>query len=98
VLSSIVANHLRQNVFSLTPVLCLFIEKAHSPNNLLGSLVKQLVQLRNSGIRPEVRDAWKKETRVDARPSEAVLKKLLEVGEFLSDRPPNPCTDNQMLG
>ncbi|TVY36955.1 hypothetical protein LSUB1_G005363 [Lachnellula subtilissima] len=81
VLSSIVADHLAQKPSSNIPVLCLFIEKAHSPNNLLGSLVKQLVQLNASGVSSEVRDAWKKETRVDARPSEAVLAKLLKVGK-----------------
>ncbi|TVY44584.1 Ankyrin [Lachnellula occidentalis] len=80
VLSSIVADHLAQETSPNIPVLCLFIEKSHSPNNLLGSLVKQLVQLNASGISPEVRNAWKKETRVDARPSEAVLAKLLKVG------------------
>lgn len=74
-------DHLAQKSSSDIPVLCLFIEKAHSPNNLLGSLVKQLVQLNASGISPGVRDAWKKETRVDARPSEAVLAKLLNVSE-----------------
>jgi len=98
VLSSIVADHLRQEDSSLPPVLCLFIERAHSPNELLGSLVKQLVQLKESGIRTEVRNAWKKETRVNARPSEAVLKGLLAVSESASDPLPNPRIKNQMAG
>jgi len=94
VLCSIVAAHLAQKPSSNIPVLCLFIEKAHSPNNLLGSLIKQLVQLNVSGVSPEVRDAWNKDKRVDARPSEADLAKLLKVGECFFSLPQSLCTDN----
>jgi len=83
VLSSIVVDHLRQEASSLTPVLCLFLEKAssklHTPKNLLGSLVKQLVQLKESGINPVTQEAWKKAKRADTRPSLDLTKKLLAV-------------------
>jgi hypothetical protein len=64
-------------------VLCLFLEKAssklHTPKNLLGSLVKQLVQLKESGISPVIQETWKKAKRADTRPSLDAMKKLLSV-------------------
>jgi hypothetical protein len=67
-------------------VLCLFLEKAssklHTPKNLLGSLVKQLVQLKVSGINPAIQETWKKAKRADTRPSLDVMKKLLSVSGF----------------
>ncbi|KAG9236434.1 ankyrin repeat-containing domain protein [Amylocarpus encephaloides] len=78
VLSSIVVNHLTKQIAPI-PTLVLYLEQTpvipHTPKNILGSLLKQLIQLKGS-IPPAVREAWKRAVRVDAKPTLPELTEL----------------------
>ncbi|KAH6675779.1 ankyrin repeat-containing domain protein [Halenospora varia] len=81
VLSSIVVEHLVQESPE-TPVLCIYLEKietmSHTRKNLLGSLLKQLVQFKESGVSPAIRDTYEKARRMGTSPSEPEMTLLLK--------------------
>jgi len=84
VLSSLVVEHL-QTLKPASPVLCLYLEynpaTEHTKENLLGSLVKQMVQFRKPGISLGIRKAFGK---TKARPSYDDLCLLLKASEYNS--------------
>jgi hypothetical protein len=61
----------------------IYLEKApsfpHTATNLLGSLLKQLVQLKESGVSEPIIDAYTKAMRFKWPTSEEELRKLLQV-------------------
>lgn len=81
-LSSIVFNHLVETLDSSIPVLCVFLEKTPSlpqtPKNILGSLLKQLVQFK-AAFTPDVNEAYAKASRINASPTITELGRLLKV-------------------
>lgn len=64
------------------PILCVFLEKMsavpQTPKNILGSLLKQLVQLREV-VAPNIREAYTKASSVNASVTSKELEKLLKV-------------------
>ncbi len=83
ILSAIVIDDLVRSLPSRTPVLCIYFEQRpsspHTPNNLLGSLLKQLIQIRDCGFPEGVKDAYKNATRINARMTQNEMRGLLEV-------------------
>ena len=79
-LSSIVVDHLVENLPSNIPVLCMFLEKKptipHTPYELLGSLLRQLVGFKKSSVSIGIKDAYKehKDALLLRRDLEALLK------------------------
>lgn len=77
-------NHLIANSTDSCPVLCMFLEKKpryeHNKKNLLGSLVKQLIQTSKTGITPSIKDAYEKAKRINARPTFNEIKAFFKVG------------------
>ncbi|RDL33311.1 uncharacterized protein BP5553_08750 [Venustampulla echinocandica] len=83
VLSSIVVNYLTCEFSAISPTLCIYFEKtpsiAHTPKKILGSLLKQLIQLKGpSEISPDVYQAWKKATGLNAQPTQNELMELFK--------------------
>lgn len=81
-LSSIVVEHL-QTLKPACPVLCLYLEHnqatAQTRENLLGALLKQMVQFRKPGISLSIRKAF---GEAKARPSFDEVCLLLRVSEY----------------
>ena len=83
-LASIIVDYMAK-VLSKVPTLVLYLEETpkypHDPENLLGSLIKQMVQLRpDEPVSPAIIEAWKNATRFNAgRPSLSELTKLFKV-------------------
>jgi hypothetical protein len=67
------------------PTLILYLEEtpknSHDPENLLGSLVKQLIQMRGPflPVPDAVHKAWSAATQFNARPSLGELEDLFKV-------------------
>ena len=77
-------NHLQRELKNQEiPVICLYLDhkdsKTQTRENLLGSLLKQLVQLRQYGaVSPALREAYKSAKAIKANPSSKELRKLLQ--------------------
>ena len=84
-LSSIIFDHLTKELPPTIPVLCVFLEKtpsvAHTTKNLVGSLLKQLIQLKESGISAKISNAYRKATRLDLPTVWEEISELFEVSE-----------------
>ncbi|KAH6692883.1 ankyrin repeat-containing domain protein [Leptodontidium sp. MPI-SDFR-AT-0119] len=81
VLSSVVINELMRNSPE-TPVLCVFLEKAETLRQTLqaiqGSLLKQLIQFKESGLSPAIRKAFDKAARTNTAPDDNQTRALLK--------------------
>ncbi|PVH81353.1 ankyrin [Cadophora sp. DSE1049] len=81
VLSSVVVDKLTKESPEI-PVLCVFLEKAESlkqtPEALRGSLLKQLIQFKESGLSTNIRKAFDKATRTNTAPDDNHTKDLLK--------------------
>ncbi|KAH7400219.1 ankyrin repeat-containing domain protein [Cadophora sp. MPI-SDFR-AT-0126] len=81
VLCSVVVDKLTKE-YPEIPVLCIFLEKAESlkqiPEALQGSLLKQLIQFKESGLSPNIRKAFDKATRTNTAPDDNQTKDLLK--------------------
>ncbi len=79
--------HLVKELPPRTPVLCVFFEqKPAFPltlNNLLGSLLKQLIQVKDTALPTGIKDAYSKAARIRAKLTSQEMKGLLQVGEAL---------------
>ncbi|EHK97395.1 putative Serine/threonine-protein phosphatase 6 regulatory ankyrin repeat subunit A [Glarea lozoyensis 74030] len=79
VLSSIVVEHLVRTMPDI-PTLVLYLEEtpkeSHDPDNLFGSLVKQLIQLRGPAdpIPNKIHEAWEKASKIDVPPTPEALE------------------------
>jgi hypothetical protein len=79
-----VVDHLAKTMPEI-PTLVLYLEEtpktSHDPENLLGSLVKQLIQLRGPflPVPDAVYQAWNVAARFNARPSLKELEELFKV-------------------
>lgn len=87
-LSSLVVDHLVENLPSNIPVLCMFLEKTpmipHTPDVLIGSLLRQLVRFKKSAISPGIRDAYKEHSDVPPLTRDLVeLLKVIFLGEVV---------------
>jgi hypothetical protein len=62
----------------------MFLEKKprheHNRKNLLGSLVKQLVQASNTGTFSSIKDCYERAKRINALPTFDEIKALFKVG------------------
>lgn len=82
-LSSLVIGHLQQNWETPdTPVVCMYLDYKDATNqtlvNLMGSLLKQLVQLRDSAfVSNDLRDLYRKAKRRSAKPRLEQVRQLL---------------------
>jgi hypothetical protein len=76
-----VVDHLVENLPPNIPVLCMFLEKTpmipHTPDVLIGSLLRQLVRFKKSAISPGIKDAYKEHS--DVPPLTRDLVELLKV-------------------
>jgi hypothetical protein len=67
------------------PTLVLYLEEtpkeSHDPDNLFGSLVKQLIQLRDPAdpVPNKIRHAWEKASKIDVRPNPEALEESFRV-------------------
>lgn len=83
-LSSIIVDHLRRAIPTI-PVLVLYLEETpkdyHDPENLLGSLIKQIIQLRGPSVPVSdvVRETWEKAIQFNTHPGLEELKELFKV-------------------
>ena len=88
-LSSIVVDHLqKQRQDPTTPVICLYLNekesRIHTPENLLGSLLKQLVQLRGpEAMTEKLKSVHRKAKNIEAAPGLAEIQEILL--EYLAD-------------
>ena len=83
VLASIIINQLKKETENdVTPVLCLFLDykeaRVHTPENLLGSLIKQMMQLQPEDlpVSSDLRNLYEQSKRTEARPVMRDLKKI----------------------
>ncbi|KAH7327406.1 ankyrin repeat-containing domain protein [Rhexocercosporidium sp. MPI-PUGE-AT-0058] len=88
VLSSVIVDKLIRDSGEV-PVLCVFLEKAEAskqtPDDIRGSLLKQLIQFRESGLSPAIRKAFDKATRMNTAPDDNQTRGLLKAEiEFYS--------------
>jgi hypothetical protein len=83
VLSSVVINHMIAKSTGSTPILCMFLEKKpryeHTKKNLLGSLLKQLIQITATEVSSNIKNAYIKARRINARPTFVEIKALFKV-------------------
>lgn len=83
-LSSLVISHLQQNWETPdVPVVCMYLDYKDATNqtlvNLLGSLLKQLIQLRDSSyVSNGLRDIFRKARRRNAKPRLEQIRQLLQ--------------------
>ncbi|KAG4433290.1 hypothetical protein IFR05_011235 [Cadophora sp. M221] len=81
VLSSVVVDELMRNSPD-TPVLCVFLEKAETRRQTVeaiqGSLLKQLIQFKESGLSPAIREAFDKAARTNTTPDDNQTRSLLK--------------------
>ena len=80
-LSSLIISHLQQNRETPdTPVVCMYLDYKDATNqtliNLLGSLLKQLIQLRDY-VSDDLRDLYKKAKRRNAKPRLEQVRQIL---------------------
>lgn len=82
-LSSLVIRHLQQNWETPDiPVVCMYLDYKDATNqtsvNLLGSLLKQLIQLQNSSyVSDDLRDMYRRAKRRNAKPRLEQIRQLL---------------------
>lgn len=82
-LSSLVVSHLQQNLETPdVPVVCMYLDYKDSTNqtlvNLLGSLLKQLIQLRDpTYVSNDLRDLYRKAKRRNAKPRLEQIRRIL---------------------
>lgn len=91
-LSSIVINHLQEQYETqTTPVICLYLDHKesimHTPENLLGSLLKQFIQLKDSDpVSPDLRRSYQRARRRGAKPGLRNIRRLLHAELLIYDR------------
>ncbi|KAL9118335.1 MAG: hypothetical protein Q9187_005122, partial [Circinaria calcarea] len=89
VLSSIVVDHLqRKSQDPINPVICLYLNekesRIHTPENLLGSLLKQLVQLRGpEAISEKLKSVYRRAKNIEAPPGLKEIRQTLS--EYIAD-------------
>jgi hypothetical protein len=78
-----VLDHLINKLPRSIPVLCIYFEQKptspYTPNNLLGSLLKQLVQARELGLPAGLKAAYVEASRINAKLTQQEMKTILEV-------------------
>lgn len=76
-------DHLFKELPPETPVLCVYFEQKPSfpqtINNVLGSLLKQLIQAKQQGLSAAIKEAYLRATRINAKLTQKEMKSLLEV-------------------
>ncbi|MCJ1465053.1 hypothetical protein MMC07_003669 [Pseudocyphellaria aurata] len=90
-LASMVIDHMQKTYQTeRSPVLCMYLSEKesenHTPENLLGSILKQLLQLKRSKpVIPELRDLYQNRT-LGAKPTLQEMEKILDAELAGSDR------------